>query len=84
MNLLLWIRVLKFLILGYNLGEANDYIIRVDRVLKHALNLDRYEKPTPFEVTIDETPKETEAKTQESESTNTNAEQENKESADSL
>jgi len=40
---------------GYNLNNANDYITKIDRVLKHALNLDRYERAMPFEVSVDET-----------------------------
>ena len=50
--------------------SSNDFTTRVDRVLKHALNLDRYERPSPFEVTIEETPKETTKETASEEKTN--------------
>jgi len=43
---------------GYNLNSPTDYISKVDRVLKFALNLDRYEKPAPFEVPVEEEVKE--------------------------
>jgi len=39
---------------GYSLMSTNEYISKIDRVLKHALNLDRYEKATPYEVGVDE------------------------------
>jgi len=42
---------------GYNLVSPTDYISRIDRVLKHAFNIDRYEKPTPFEVTVEDSSK---------------------------
>jgi len=43
---------------GYNLNSPTDYISKIDRVLKHALNLDRYERSVPFEVPAAEEPKE--------------------------
>jgi hypothetical protein len=63
----------------------------MDRVLKNALNLDRHEKPAPFEVVLEDTPKE--SSTSDSQSTSTEAEQpnssenvqsENKESSEQL
>jgi len=38
---------------GFNLEDANDFAARMDRVLKYNLNIDRYEKPSPFEVNLD-------------------------------
>ena len=39
---------------GYNIEDPNEFTARMDRVLKYNLNIDRYEKPTPFEVAEDE------------------------------
>lgn len=39
---------------GYSLTDPHDFAMRMDRVLKFNLNLDRYEKPAPFEVEIEE------------------------------
>jgi len=39
---------------GYTLTDPHEFALRMDRVLKYNLNLDRYEKPAPFEVEIEE------------------------------
>ena len=39
---------------GYTLTDPHEFALRMDRVLKYNLNLDRYEKPSPFEVEVDE------------------------------
>lgn len=39
---------------GYTLSDPHEFAVRMDRVLKFNLNLDRYEKPAPFEVEIEE------------------------------
>jgi len=45
---------------GYSLSDPHEFALRMDRVLKYNLNLDRYEKPAPFDVEIEEEkPKET-------------------------
>jgi len=68
---------------GYNLGSATDYVTRIDRVLKHALNLDRYERASPFEVTIEE-PKEPESTSSANTETETPVNQGDKETSDQL
>lgn len=47
---------------GYNLADPHEFALRMDRVLKYNLNLDRYEKPAPFEVEIEEEKPKEEAK----------------------
>jgi len=39
---------------GYTLTDPHEFALRMDRVLKYNLNLDRYEQPSPFEVEIEE------------------------------
>jgi len=53
---------------GYNLPDPHEFASRMDRVLKYNLNLKREEKPSPYEVTLDE---ETKASSTTAESTNT-------------
>jgi len=43
---------------GYTISDPHEFAARMDRVLKHNLNLDRYEKAAPFEVEIEEDKKE--------------------------
>ena len=43
---------------GFNIEDANDFSHRMDRVLKYNLNIDRFEKPSPFEVSLDDEPEE--------------------------
>lgn len=47
---------------GYSLSDPHEFALRMDRVLKYNLNLDRYEKPAPFEVEIEEEKPKEEAK----------------------
>jgi len=37
---------------GYTLNDPHEFAARMDRILKHSLNLDRYEKSSPYEVEI--------------------------------
>lgn len=39
---------------GYSLPDPHDFALRMDRVLKYNLNLKRDEKPSPYEVVLDE------------------------------
>jgi len=39
---------------GYTLTDPHEFAARMDRVLKYNLNIDRFEKATPYEVTIEE------------------------------
>ena len=39
---------------GYSLPDPHEFALRMDRVLKYNLNLKRDEKPSPYEVIIDE------------------------------
>jgi len=39
---------------GYNLNDPHEFASRMERVLKHSLNIDRYEKSTPYEVEIED------------------------------
>jgi len=39
---------------GYTLNDPHEFAVRMDRILKHSLNLDRYEKSTPYEVNVEE------------------------------
>jgi len=39
---------------GYTLNDPHEFAVRMERVLKHSLNLDRYEKSTPYEVNVEE------------------------------
>lgn len=46
---------------GYSLTDPHDFAKRMDRVLKYNLDLDRHEKPSPYEVNLEaEKPKEEE------------------------
>lgn len=50
---------------GYSLPDPHDFAVRMDRVLKHNLDIRRDEKPSPYEVVIEEEeekPKEEEKK----------------------
>jgi len=47
---------------GYTLNDPHEFATRMDRILKHSLNLDRYEKASPYEVEIEEEKKEEEIK----------------------
>ena len=53
---------------GYSLPDPHDFAVRMDRVLKHNLDIRRDEKPSPYEVVIEEEeekPKEEEKKEEE-------------------
>jgi len=50
---------------GYTLPDPHEFAARMDRVIKYNLNLDRYEKPSPYEVALDEEKKEEPASTTE-------------------
>lgn len=39
---------------GFNIEDSNEFALRMDRVLKFNLNIDRFEKTSPFEVADDE------------------------------
>jgi len=39
---------------GYSLTDPHEFAARLDRVLKFNLNIDRYEKPSPYQVTFEE------------------------------
>lgn len=39
---------------GFNIEDPNEFSARMDRVLKYNLNIDRFEKPSPFEVNLDD------------------------------
>jgi len=39
---------------GFNIESPNDFALRMDRVLKYNLNVDRHEKATPFEVNLED------------------------------
>jgi heat shock protein 90kDa beta len=39
---------------GYTLPDPHEFASRMDRVLKYNLDLDRYAKPTPYEVNLEE------------------------------
>jgi len=43
---------------GSQIEDPNEFALRMDRALKYNLNVDRFEKSTPFEVEIDEEPEE--------------------------
>jgi heat shock protein beta len=47
---------------GYTISDPHQFAARMDRVLKFNLNLDRYEKSSPFEVDIEEDKPATEEK----------------------
>ena len=51
---------------GYTISDPHEFAARMDRVLKFNLNLDRYEKASPFEIELEEDkPKEEEKKEEE-------------------
>lgn len=39
---------------GFSIEDPNEFSVRMDRVLKYNLNIDRFEKPAPFEIDLDE------------------------------
>jgi len=39
---------------GFNIESPNDFALRMDRVLKYNLNVDRHEKAAPFEVNMED------------------------------
>ena len=39
---------------GYTLPDPHEFASRMDRVLKYNLDLDRYAKPSPYEVNLEE------------------------------
>jgi len=41
---------------GYTISDPHAFASRMDRVLKYNLNLDRYEKPSPYEPNLEEEP----------------------------
>ena len=50
---------------GFNIEEPHEFSNRMQRVLKYNLNVDRYEKPSPFEVNMDDDEDTSESKTNE-------------------
>jgi len=51
---------------GFSVEDPNEFSERMDRVLKYNLNIDRYEKPSPYEVNMeDDEEEEKESKTEE-------------------
>lgn len=38
---------------GFNIEDPHEFSARMDRVLKYNLNIDRFEKPSPYEVNLD-------------------------------
>jgi heat shock protein beta len=58
---------------GYSLTDPHEFAARMDRVLKYSLNLDRYEKSSPYEVSIEEEEKK-EEKTEEASSSSSSHE----------
>lgn len=51
---------------GYTLADPHDFAARIDRVLKHNLDLDRYEKSSEYEVNVEEEEPKVEEKPRES------------------
>lgn len=44
---------------GFNIEDPHEFSARMDRVLKYNLNIDRFEKPSPYEVNLDDEEEET-------------------------
>jgi heat shock protein beta len=55
---------------GYSLSDPHDFALRMDRVLKYNLNLKRDEKPSPYEVVLDDKDDEDEKKEKKDEDIN--------------
>jgi heat shock protein beta len=64
---------------GYTLTDPHEFAQRIDRVLKYNLDLDRYEKPSPYEVNLESEKPREEPKSEETQATEDNTVEEPKE-----